>query len=171
VASTWGALDDVVMGGRSESGLFASARGGEHGGPAAVFRGVVTEAGNGGFASVRSRNWTPALNLAGYDGLRLRVRGDGQRYKLTLRCAAAWDGVGYCLSVDTRPGVWQNVDVPFRDLVPVFRARTSRDSPPFDPLAVSSLQVMLSKFEYDGALNPRVAMGPFELPIESISRA
>ena len=44
---------------------------------------------------MRTRNFTPALNLEGCDALRLRVKGDGQRYKLSVRTDTNWDGVGY----------------------------------------------------------------------------
>jgi hypothetical protein len=42
---------------------------------------------------------------AAYDGLELRVRGDGLRYKLILRCSAGWDTAGYTASFNTTPGV------------------------------------------------------------------
>ena len=70
---------------------------------AGVFAGVVTEANNGGFASVRTRNFAPALDLAGFTGIRLRCRGNGLRYKMILRTDAAWDGPSYCRSFDPRP--------------------------------------------------------------------
>ncbi len=41
----------------------------------------VSEGGGGGFASVRTKNFEPALDLGAYEGLELRIRGDGQRYK------------------------------------------------------------------------------------------
>ena len=44
----------------------------------------VSEGGGGGFASVRTKNFEPALDLGAYEGLELRVRGDGQRYKCAL---------------------------------------------------------------------------------------
>jgi hypothetical protein len=48
----WGPLDDVVMGGASQSTLAVRQGAGEAGRPAGVFGGRVTEANNGGFASV-----------------------------------------------------------------------------------------------------------------------
>lgn len=112
-AVNWGSLDDVVMGGVSESGLFfspsttsatADGGGGGEGGygrDAAVFAGTVSTSNNGGFASVRSKNWAPRLDLGGYEGLRVTLKGDGQRYKLILRTSDAWDSMSYCASVDT----------------------------------------------------------------------
>jgi hypothetical protein len=65
-------------------------------------------------------------------------------------------------------GEWATLDLPFEDFKPVFRARTDRTAIPFDPSNVHSLQIMLSKFEYDGDLNPSFKAGTFELPISSI---
>lgn len=101
VESRWGPLDDVVMGGVSQSGLYRVRGAGPAGQDVAVFRGNVSVANNGGFASVRSRNWEPALDLGAYEGLRITLRGDGQRYKVILRCSEGWDSICYCLSVDT----------------------------------------------------------------------
>ncbi|KAL2647719.1 hypothetical protein AAZV13_05G134700 [Glycine max] len=111
----WGALDDVVMGGVSESTFQIDPSGGENGGPTGIFKGVVSTANNGGFTSIRTK-----------------------------------------------------IRVPFSSLRPVFRARTVSDAPPFDPSIVVSLQLMFSKFEYDGKLNETFVEGPFELPVSSI---
>lgn len=63
---------------------------------------------------------------------------------------------------------WATLDLPFEDFKPVFRARTDRNATPFDASNVHSLQIMLSKFEYDGDLNPNFKPGAFELPISAI---
>jgi NAD(P)-dependent dehydrogenase (short-subunit alcohol dehydrogenase family) len=169
-ATQWGPLDDVVMGGASVSGLEARAGASEGGAaPAGVFSGRVTSANNGGFASVRTRNLDPPLDLGAYAGLELRLKGDGQRYKLILRMEPAWDGVGYTASFDTRPGEWQTVRLPFAAFVPVFRAKTVAGAPRFDPRRLTSVQLMLSKFEYDGRLNPAFREGAFELPLQRVS--
>ena len=109
----WGALDDVVMGGCSESGLYAAPGAGPKDADAVVFSGAVSEGNNGGFASVRSKNYDTPLDLGGYEGLRITCKGDGQRYKLILRTSGAWDAVCYCVSLDTPvrpfpPLVWCN---------------------------------------------------------------
>lgn len=38
----WGALDDVVMGGVSESNFLVDLTGGENGGPTGIFKGLIT---------------------------------------------------------------------------------------------------------------------------------
>ena len=67
-------INDGVMGGVSTARVRPSAG-------AMVFEGEVSLENNGGFASCRG----PATVPAGVAALLLTVRGDGQRYKLTLK--------------------------------------------------------------------------------------
>ncbi|KAK3152579.1 hypothetical protein QOZ80_2BG0160930 [Eleusine coracana subsp. coracana] len=164
----WGALDDVVMGGVSESTFQILPTGSETSGPTGLFRGTVSTSNNGGFTSIRTKNFTVPEDLSAYDGIELRIKGDGRRYKLIIRTSSEWDTVGYTASFDTTKGEWQSVKIPFSSLRPVFRARTISDAPPFDASNITSLQLMFSKFEYDGILNPTFTEGPFELPFSSI---
>lgn len=141
----WGPLDDVVMGGCSQSNLTIQPDRGDQSPFAAVFRfvslsffcdagccsGNITSANNGGFASVRTKNFDPSLDLTGYDGIKLKVKGDGQRYKFMLRTTSDWDSVSFCKSFDTGES-WQEVKLPFSEFAPVFRAKTVRPSPPLD---------------------------------------
>jgi len=154
----WGALDDVVMGGVSTSQLQLL-------GQTGVFSGTVSTANSGGFASLRTRTLTPPGNLAAYEGICLRVIGDGQRYKIFLRQDPGWDAVAYSASFDTVPGEWQTLQISFQDLIPVFRAKTLPQAKPFDPSRVCSVQIMLSRFEYDGILNPHFIPGNFHLKL------
>lgn len=158
---TWGAVDDVVMGGVSESSIRLIDN-------AALFSGNVSTANSGGFVSVRTRNFEPPLNLAGYEGIEVRVKGDGKRYKFFIRTEPKWDGVAYAHSFDTEPNSWITVRIPFDTLIPVFRAKTMDSAEPFDRNKVSSFQLMLSKFEYDRELNPKFEAGGFALQVESI---
>ncbi|MBD2386645.1 CIA30 family protein [Cylindrospermum sp. FACHB-282] len=157
----WGALDDVVMGGVSASNFQLLEN-------TALFAGNVSTANSGGFASVRTKNFTPPFDLSGYEGVELRVKGDGQRYKIFLRTETTWDGVGYSYSFDTIANTWIDIPISFSDLVPVFRAKVVKDCPPIDTSKISSFQLMLSKFEYDGALNPKFTPGGFALQVEAI---
>jgi uncharacterized protein YbjT (DUF2867 family) len=159
--NTWGAVDDVVMGGVSESDIRLVDG-------TALFTGNVSTANSGGFASVRTKNFDSPLNLAGYEGVELRVRGDGKRYKFLIRTETKWDGTAYSYSFDTESNIWMSVRIPFAKLIPVFRAKTLKDSAPIDPSNIYSFQLMLSKFEYDGELNPKFSPGGFALQVESI---
>ena len=161
IKDTWGAVDDVVMGGVSQCGMQLVEG-------TALFAGNVSTDNSGGFASVRTRNFDTPINLAGYEGVELRVRGDGKRYKFFIRTEARWDGVAYSYSFDTVANTWIDVRVPFADLTPVFRAKTLQDGEPINPSKICSFQLMLSKFEYDGELNPKFSPGGFALQVESI---
>lgn len=157
----WGAVDDVVMGGVSESNIRLV-------GNTAVFSGNVSTANSGGFASVRTRNIEPAVNLTGYEGILLRVKGDGKRYKFLLRTETGWDSLAYSYSFDTVANSWITVRIPFAEMVPVFRAKTVPSAEPINASQIRACQLMLSKFEYDGALNPKFEAGLFTLQVESI---
>jgi Complex I intermediate-associated protein 30 (CIA30) len=161
LSNIWGAVDDVVMGGASKSGI-------RQVDAQAIFSGNVSTNNSGGFASVRTRNFDPPIDLEAYQGLELRVRGDGNRYKFMLRTSTQWDGIAYCYSFDTVINSWIDVRIPFTEFVPIFRARTISDAEPLAIKNIYALQLMLSKFEYDGALNPKFSSGFFELQVQSI---
>lgn len=158
----WGPLDDVVMGGVSASSLQNQHEG-------ALFTGYVSTDNSGGFASVRTRNFEPPLNLAAYTGGELRVKGDGQRYKFLMRDEESWDSVAYSYSFDTTAGEWMSVRIPFTQMIPVFRAKTVNPARPLNTSQLRSMQLMLSKFEYDGSLNPHFSPGEFHLLIQAIA--
>ena len=54
------------------------------------------------------QNLSVPEDLSAYDGLELRVKGDGRRYKMIVRISPEWDTVGYTASFDTEKG-WQTV--------------------------------------------------------------
>lgn len=162
VRKQWGALDDVVMGGVSKGNVRA-----ENG--SLIFSGFVSTDNSGGFSSARTADFAEPLDLTGFDGFRLRVKGDGKSYKFIARCEDKWDGIAHCFTFPTKSGEWTDVDIPFEDFRSVFRAKTLLDGKPLDPKNVYAFQVMLSKFEYDGELNPNFSAGPFQLQIESVA--
>ncbi|MGQ9837801.1 MAG: CIA30 family protein [Cyanobacteriota bacterium] len=157
----WGILDDVVMGGVSQSQLL-------WGDGQLLFTGQVSTANSGGFVSTRTRNLDPPLDLSDFAGLELRLRGDGQRYKFFVRDQTGWDSPAYGYAFETNPEEEQTVRIPFAEMVPTFRARTLCFAPPLNPCRICSLQLMLSKFETDGSLNPRFHPGPFRLQLRWI---
>ena len=161
-ALEWKALDDDVMGGVSQSTFSTK-------GAAATFSGTISTENNGGFAGCRTRALKPALDLSSYRGLKLRVRGDGKRYKLILRDDYAWNGIAWASSFDTTAGAneWQELDLAFDSFVPTLFAR-SVPGKTLDTRAINTFQLTLSKFEYDNELNPAFSDGPFRLELESI---
>lgn len=124
----WRTVDDVVMGGRSGSYIVPTAEG------TALFEGVLSLENNGGFASVRSGS--ARYDLRGFDGIRLRVRGDGRRYGFNVRTAELFQPLRYEETFDTAPGRWQIVSIPFAAL----RARAFGTDLPAPPPGLRSIR-------------------------------
>lgn len=160
IAALWGSLDDGVMGGVSASQVQWQ--------DGLRFVGQVSTANSGGFASVRTRNVEPPLNLGQWQGTVLYARGDGQRYKWILRDNPGWDSLAYCRSFDTEADQLTRVSTPFLDMVATRRARTVPEASPLNPAQLYSMQLMLSKFEYDGELNHAFRAGSFELTVQRL---
>lgn len=156
----WGPLDDVVMGGVSESSFVIA-------GGIGTFSGAVSTDNNGGFCGCRTKAITPALELGGYKALRLRVRGDGRRYKFIVRDSYAWNGIAWSQSFEPAAAEWQDVDLPFDRFLPTIFAKRVPGAQ-LNKNAICTLQITYSKFEYDDQLNPAFGAGPFELCVESI---
>jgi monofunctional biosynthetic peptidoglycan transglycosylase len=131
----WQIVNDDVMGGVSTSRFEISTNG-------AVFSGAVSLENNGGFASVRSSS--VRRNLSGCDAFVLRARGDGRRYKFTVRTETGFDTPVYQCAFTTRRGEWEEHRLPFKDFVPTFRGRVLTEAPPLNPAEVSSLGLLIS---------------------------
>mmetsp|Transcript_32487 Transcript_32487/g.71494 ORF Transcript_32487/g.71494 Transcript_32487/m.71494 type:complete len:239 (-) Transcript_32487:225-941(-) len=159
---TWGPLDDVVMGGVSKSTL-------EPGAPFdGTWTGVVSTANNGGFAGIRTKLFKTPFDLSSCAGVVIRLRGDGQRYKLILRDDADWNGIAWSHSLLTRPNKTVEYKIPFALFKPTKFARVLANFRPFDQTQLTGFQLSLSKFEYDGGLNGEFREGGFQLNVESI---
>lgn len=146
----WGAVNDGVMGGRSSGGP-------SMGDGFMIFSGSINTNG-GGFSSIRTR-MQPG-QLAGADGLRLKIRTDGRDYKMTFRTSERWRGrsVSYQAPIPNPPeGEWGEVFVSFDDLdTSVFGRRVQADA--FDPSDVREMGIILA----DGQ------DGPFRFDMERL---
>ena len=109
----WYVQNDNVMGGRSEGG-FTPADG------ELIFAGS-TNTNGGGFSSIRTQPFK--VDLSSYDGMRLRVKGDGRTYIWQLQTNALYRGgrVSYWADFETRAGEWITVDIPFSRFFPQWR--------------------------------------------------
>jgi hypothetical protein len=144
----WQVVNDDVMGGVSTSQFQVLINGG------AVFSGVVSLENNGGFASVRS---SPVRqNLNGTDAFVFRVRGDGRRYKFTVRTESGFNAPNYQAEFTTRRGEWEEHRLSFKDFVPTFRGRVLTDVPPLNPAKVVSVGFLISD-QQEGAFKLEVA--------------
>lgn len=146
----WLAVNDGVMGGISQSRMMFTSAG------TAIFQGDVSLENNGGFASVRT--YPIDYQLADYEGLLLRVNGDGQRYKFRLRTNDYFDDIAYQTDFQTRPDTWLTIRVPFTQFVPVFRGFVVADAPALDSADIAQMGFMISDKQ----------AGPFQLEVDWI---
>ena len=156
---TFAPLDDVVMGGASSS-TFDTATG--------KWTGEVTDANNGGFIGIRS---TPFIeyDMSKCTGIQLKVtpgNRESLRLKVVVRDSTDFNGIGWTTSVNI-DGKGSTVKIPFKKQVPMRFAQTV-SGPSFGADRVRGLQLVFSKFEYDGALNPKFRSGDFSLQVEEV---
>lgn len=76
--------------------------------------------------------------------------------------------MAWSTSFDTIPGKTIEVKIPWSKLKPTRFAKTIVTGA-FDTKKVSAIQLTLSKFEYDGGLNPNFKEGSFRLEVEQIA--
>jgi hypothetical protein len=106
--SRWRFLADTVMGGVSSGQLAFPV---EAGVPRARLTGMVSTANNGGFIQMRRSIAEPPP--AGTSGVRLIVRGNGQRYFVHLRTRAAVLPMHYYQAGFEVTQAWREVRLPF----------------------------------------------------------
>ena len=165
----WETLNDTIMGGSSQSDCSASPEG-------LRWRGQLVSEG-GGFISVRSPQWRPALDLSAATGLRLRLVGDGRRYKIALACADLITGITAALpgglrwvqGFDTHPGEDETITIPFASLRPSVQARPLGLPLRFQPQRIERIQLLHSRFDDDGGTNPGYRDGDLDLLIQSVA--
>jgi monofunctional biosynthetic peptidoglycan transglycosylase len=143
----WQVVNDGVMGGRSSSTLQWTEEG------TVVFQGTVSLERGGGFASARAP--VPQHDLSAFDGLALRLRGDGQRYKISLYNDAPPRSVAYRTTFGTEDAAWQDIRLPFAAFTPSLRGRSVPEAPPFDPSQVQALSLLIADEQ----------AGPFRLEV------
>jgi monofunctional biosynthetic peptidoglycan transglycosylase len=149
-SQSWWIVNDGVMGGISQSDFVAGDDG------TVLFQGRVSLAYGGGFASVRAD--IGDRDLGGADGIRIRVLGDGKRYRLTVQTHAGGDRLMYQYGFETERDTWIEVHAPLAEFVPTFRGRRLSGVPPIDPRDVRSLGFLIADKQ----------AGPFRLEIDSI---
>lgn len=154
-AAGWRVVNDDVMGGRSEGRVDAA-------GDRLVFAGTTNTDG-GGFSSARCPLDAPGLeappDLGAFDGLAVRVRGDGRGYELDVRTGERVGRmtVAYRAPLGAPAGAWHVARVPFGAFRASARGRALDRA--LDPAALCAVGFFL----YDGA------DGPFRLEVDWIA--
>ena len=166
--SGWHALNDTVMGGRSQGSCRIGSQG-------LVFDGTLIEEG-GGFISCRSPLFSPPLDLSACSGLELELLGDGRRFKLAVACADGLagltnlipGGLRWVIEFGTQANDPTIVKIPFADLRPSVRAKPVGLPLRFDAGRITRLQLLHSRFADDGGLNAGFRAGPIHLELHAI---
>jgi monofunctional biosynthetic peptidoglycan transglycosylase len=149
-AVSWGPIDDRVMGGVSSSSfLYEDSFG-------ALFTGEVSMEHGGGFASVRSGHLN--LDLSDYQGLAISFLGDGKSYKLSVTTEPRFDSVIYRALFNTKPGIWEELKIPFGRFVPTFRGEIVDEAPELASSHIVALGLLISQRQ----------KGPFRLKVSFI---
>jgi monofunctional biosynthetic peptidoglycan transglycosylase len=134
-APAWSSVDDSVMGGISQSASRVLDAG------VLEFSGTMALENNGGFASVRSA--ANPIDLSAYDGILIRVLGDGQTYRLRIRPTGFNREISYNSLFETQAGEWITIYIPFETMIPTFRGFRVPTGQ-LDPAAISGFGFMLS---------------------------
>jgi monofunctional biosynthetic peptidoglycan transglycosylase len=152
-AAPWRIANDTVMGGVSSSRL-------ERRTDALRFSGEVRLEHNGGFASARRPFDAAALGIDAA-GFALRVRGDGNRYRLrvyTRDAAGNENAFAYYAAFDTRAGEVTTAELRWPQFAATFRGRQVA-APPIRFADIVGIGVMITKADH------RDGRGPFALDL------
>lgn len=148
-AEAWQTVNDGVMGGVSDGKVRITEKNLE-------FYGTLSLENNGGFASVRSK--AAKMDLSKYDGLVFKVRGDGREYYLNLYVPTNQIAFSYRASFKTENDKWNEVTIPFKDLMATSFGRVVEKGKPLNPSDVESVGFLLADKK----------AGPFKLKVSWI---
>ena len=165
---SWATLNDTIMGGTSQAGCRLTPEG-------LLLEGEVVADG-GGFVSCRSPLFRPPLDLSAFSGLRLAIEAEGRTLKFAVACSDGLmgltemipGGLRWVTPVPTEVKGTTVVEVAFKDLQPVVRAKPVGLPLRFDASAITRLQVLHSRFDEAGSTNPGFRAGAIRLLIHSI---
>jgi hypothetical protein len=131
-SNDWIIVDDVVMGGRSDGNFYINEVGN------GIFEGKISLENNGGFSSVRHNCKT--VDASNYSNIRIRVKGDGNRYQLRVKSKRG-DYYSYAAYFQSSNN-WEEIDIPFEAMTPVFRGR-QLDIPNFPGDTIEEVAILI----------------------------
>ena len=131
--NNWKVVNDDVMGGISKASFELNNEG------YAEFKGTVSTANNGGFASVRYR--FKAKDIAENKSVTIRLRGDSKPYQFRVKSKAT-DYYSYITTFSTS-GDWETIQINLKDLYPSFRGnKLSKDN--FNDSSIEEISFLIA---------------------------
>lgn len=146
----WRVINDEVMGGISQSTFNITEDGN------AEFKGTLSPDNNGGFASARA--YIEEYDVNEFDGVMIKVTGDGNIYNLRFRTNKNYDGISYHAKFNSDSDVWREVRIPFEEFKPTFRGRIVSDQPDLKSNSIRQVGILIADNQF----------GEFELKIKWI---
>jgi NADH dehydrogenase [ubiquinone] 1 alpha subcomplex assembly factor 1 len=107
----WKVVDDVVMGGRSDSDFTIDSQGN------GIFSGIVSLENNGGFCSVQ--HTMKSLTLADKKYFSIRLQGDGKKYQFRVKHYRN-DRHSFIYEFQTSTN-WETITIPIAEMYASFR--------------------------------------------------
>jgi hypothetical protein len=106
-----------------------------------VFSGIVSLKNNGGFASIRSP--LKEYDFSNFSGLKLKVKGDGKTYSVSMKQTYNFTGYFYTVNFNTSRDEWIEVQLPFDKFKLKYYGRTIDETPdiPLDKMKEVSLLI------------------------------
>ena len=150
-SNRWVVVNDNVMGGVSAGGMSLTKD------SCLLFSGSLSLENNGGFASIRTR--PKDFDLGDYQGIRIRVKGDGRVYQYRIHVDDYFDAVAFKRDFQTTDDIWIEIDLPFATFLPTYRGRILQNE---KPLVAARIRQM-------GFLVADKSAGPFNLIVDKIT--
>ncbi len=146
----WRIVNDGVMGGVSKSNIKLSDEG------TVKFSGTLSPDNNGGFASIRA--YLKNDDMAGYDGVIIKAKGDGNLYNIRFRTNNNYDGPSYQAKFKSDTEEWYEFKIPFKDFKPTFRGRIVPNQPELISNDIKQIGILIADEQF----------GEFELDVDWI---
>lgn len=112
--TNWDGVDDVVMGGKSNSTFHLNDAG------LGIFSGKISLENNGGFSMVKYH--FDSKNVSDFTKTCLKVKGDGKTYEFRVK-TSVYEIHSYIASFKTSTE-WETIEIPFYSMHAAFRGKT-----------------------------------------------
>jgi NADH dehydrogenase [ubiquinone] 1 alpha subcomplex assembly factor 1 len=129
----WKVVNDGVMGGISNSTIILNKEGNVE------FKGIVSTANNGGFASIRYR--FEKKFIKGRTTIKIRLKGDSKPYQFRVKSKSN-DYYSYITTFSTS-NKWETIEIALSDLFPSFRGY-KLDQPNFESSSIEEISFLIS---------------------------